>query len=138
MKTLFRSLLVAMVAMTLALAVSGCGGGSYVIRGTPRMPGVDGVISLDDAPGTNRMVTVQLEHLAPPERLAAGHQYYALWFRRGSQVIFAGTLEYDQGSRRGRATATTPLQGFEVLVSIESRPNPEQPSGNVVIQQRVN
>lgn len=135
MKNLLRSLL---VASTLALALPACGGGSYVIRGTPRMPGVDGVIQLEDAPGTNRMVTVQLDHLAPPERLAAGHQYYALWFRRGSQVIFAGTIEYDEGSRRGRATATTPLQGFEVVVSIESRQNPEQPSGTVVIQQRVN
>ena len=134
MKNLFRSLL---VAMTLALALPACGGGSYEIRGTPRMPGVDGVIRVEDAPGTNRMVTVELEHLAPPERLAAGNQYYALWFRRGSQVIFAGTIEYDQGSRRGRATATTPLQGFEVLVSIESRQNPEQPSSNVVIQRRI-
>jgi hypothetical protein len=121
----------------LMMALPACGGGGITIRGTARMPGVDGTISLSDAPGSARMVTVQLEHLAPPQRLQSGHQYYALWFHKGSQTVWAGHIDYDEGARRGTAGATTPLQGFEVIISIENRERPDRPSDNIIIRRRL-
>lgn len=122
-----------------ALFLSACGPTVYQIRGAPRMPGVDGTMQVDDGPGTNRTVTVNLSHLAPPDRMASGHAHYGVWFREpNGRSVYAGHLEYDRDDRHGHLSATTPLHTFEVIVTIERREHPTGPSTHVVIRQRVN
>lgn len=102
------------------------------------MPGVDGFVRVEDGPATNRTITVQLDHLPPPARMEAGHAHYGVWFREADgQSIYAGHLAYDEGDRRGHLSATTPLHGFEVLITIERRPRPRGPSEHVVVRRRV-
>lgn len=125
-------------ALGVALIAASCGPSVYTIRGARGMPGLDGSITVEDAPGTNRMVTVELEHVPPPARVREGHGHYAVWFRRSDRrSTFAGHLEYDQDARRGRLVATTPLHGFEILVTLERQEHPDSPSPEIVIRRRI-
>lgn len=127
------------LALLASLALSACGTSAITIRGTPRMPGVDGRVYIQDAEGENRMIRVELQHLAPPQRLESGHQYYGVWFRTGGHgTTFAGRLAYDEGSRTGRLAATTPLRDVEVLITIERQPSPRAPSPHVIVRGRLN
>lgn len=61
-----------------------------------------------------------------------------MWFRdaRG-QSTKASLLEYDPGSRTARATATTPMSRFVVIVTAERNGNVVEPSENVIYNQRI-
>ena len=121
------------------LVLPACGTSAITIRGTSRMQGVDGRVYIENAEGENRMIRVELQHLAPPARLESGHQYYGVWFRTGSHgTTFAGRLAYDEGSRTGRLAATTPLRNVEVLITVERQQSPREPSGHVIVRGRLN
>ena len=124
----------------LLLAGPGCGGGSwsYQIVGPQRDPGAQGRLQVERIEGGNRLVTASLEHMTPPTRLGENLTTYVMWFRdpRG-QSTKAGVLEYDEGSRTGRATATTPMTRFTVLITAERVPDVVGPSENVVFSQSV-
>jgi hypothetical protein len=125
---------------TLSLAAVGCGGGSwsYNVVGTQRDPGAEGTMQVERIEGGNRLVTVSLRHMTPPERLGSGLSTYVMWFRdpRG-QSTKASLLGYDPGSRTARATATTPLASFAVIITAERSGQVIEPSENVIFNQRV-
>lgn len=124
----------------LALAALGCGGGSwsYNVVGTNRDPGAEGTIQVERIEGGNRLVTVSLSHMSPPERLGGGLTTYVMWFRdaRG-QSTKASVLEYEPNSRSARATATTPMTRFAVIITVERQGSVLEPSENVIFNQRV-
>ena len=130
---------VALVVASLGL-LPGCGGGSwsYNVGGTQRDPGAEGRIQVERIEGGNRLVTASLAHLTPPERLGSGLTAFVMWFRdaRG-QSTKASLLEYDPGSRTARATATTPMSRFVVIVTAERNGNVVEPSENVIYNQRI-
>lgn len=125
----------------LALSAIGCGGGSwsYNVVGTSRDPGAEGTVQVERIEGGNRLVTVSLNHMTPPDRLGSGLTTYVLWFRdpRG-QSTKASVLQYDTGDRSARATATTTLERFQLVVTAERNRNAVEPSENVIFNQRVN
>lgn len=124
----------------LALGTAGCGGGSwaYNVVGTQRDPGAEGTVQVERIEGGNRLVTVSLRHMTPPDRLGSGLTTFIMWFRdpQGRSTKASG-LEYDPGSRTARATATTPLTRFQVIVTAERDRNTAEPSENVIFNQRV-
>ncbi len=139
LSTLRRVALALTVVGGLAV-IPGCGGGSwsYNVVGTDRDPGAEGQLQVERIEGGNRLVTASLSHLTPPSRLGEGLTTFVMWFRdeRG-QSTKAGGLEYDEDSRSGRATATTPMTRFEVIVTAERRADVVEPSENVIFRQRV-
>ncbi len=124
--------------VALFAAVIGCGGPSeYVLVGTPRAAGTDGLVTVEEIEG-NRLVTVELEHLPPPGRISEGAAVYIVWIKpeRG-QPTMAGRLEYDPDDRVGRMRATTPHDHFTVFVTAEADPAADSPSDVVIARQEV-
>lgn len=128
----FRSILLALPF------VVACGGPSeFAVVGTARSPGTDGTVTVDEAEGGNRLVTVALTNVVPPDRLAQGLTKYSVWYiGTNAQPVNAGDLAFDPEARTGRLTFTTPLTTFELRVTAE-RPNASAPSEHIVVQRRV-
>lgn len=139
-----RHLVISLVIATLTVSGiafgSGCGGGSwsYNVTGTSRDPGAEGTVQVERIEGGNRLVTVTLRHMTPPARLGANLSTFVMWYRdtRG-QSTKASLLEYDPESRTARATATTPMSRFIVIVTAERNGAVVEPSENVIFNQRV-
>ena len=121
----------------LSLTLLACGGpDEYVLVGNNRSPSTDGMMIVEDT-GANRMVTVELEHLPPPERLTQGGKFYVVWLQpTGAAPQMAGALGFDNDDRTGRMTATTPTKNFTLIVTVERRTNVPSPS-DVVITKKV-
>lgn len=135
-----RKLVMCLLAAVLTLGVAGCGGGSwsYNVVGSQRDPGAEGTVQVERIEGGNRLVTASFTHLTPPTRLGTGLTTFVMWFRdaRGNSTK-ASLLEYDADSRTARATATTPLSRFQVIITVERQANVVEPSENVIFNQRV-
>ena len=129
-----------LLGAVLLLGVASCGGGSwsYNVVGTNRDPGAEGTVQVERIEGGNRLVTVSLSHMTPPARLGSGLTTYIMWFRdpRG-QTTKASILEYDPDSRTARATATTPMSRFSLIITIERQGSVAEPTENVIFNQRV-
>lgn len=135
-----RYLPLGILVASLAFTAVGCGGGAwqYNVVGSQRDPGAEGTIQVERIEGGNRMVTVSFRHLTPPERLGPNLRRYVVWFRSPQgQDTMASNLAYDPDSRTARATATTPLTRFVVIVTAEGASHVSQPSNNVIFNQRV-
>ncbi len=122
---------------SLLLSVA-CGGASeYLLTGTERSAVTDGIVTVEELEG-NRMVTVELLHLPPPERVMEGATLYIAWIRpAGADPTMAGRLEYDEGDRTGVMRATTPHDNFTVFVTAEADATATAPSEYVVARQSV-
>jgi len=129
-----------LVLAALAFAAPGCGGGtwSYPVVGTRRDPGAEGTIQVEAIEGGNRLVTASLRHMTPPERFGGNLRTFIMWFkdRRGHSTK-ASRLSYDPDSRTARATATTPMTRFVLLVTAERNANVAEPSEHIVFQRQV-
>ncbi|MDQ3034489.1 MAG: hypothetical protein M3Y87_18920 [Myxococcota bacterium] len=125
-------------ALGAALSLAACGGPQEMTaQGTAIAPGATAEISVGKTEGT-QTVDLDVQHLAPPERLGAGLSQYAVWVvPQGQQPILAGTLHYDPGSQRGQLRATTPYQVFEVLVTAEGDSIGQLPSRTIVLHRGV-
>jgi hypothetical protein len=119
----------------LALGLFACGGPSeYVLTGTARSAGTDGMMIVEDT-GGNHMVTVELEHLPPPSRVSSQGQHYVVWIKpKGGTPHVVGQLDYDEDERIGRMTATAPHAQFELIISVERVMTVSHPSEIVVIK----
>jgi hypothetical protein len=127
----------------LLLAASGllaaCGAdGRFVIIGTARAPSASGIVEVDEIDGGSTFVTIHLEHLHPPERLAQGYTTYVVWFEGPvGAPVKAGVLQYDPSARTGDLAETSSSRDFVVKVTVERDENATQPSEIVVASQQV-
>lgn len=137
--TLNRRLVLTALAIGLFL-LPGCGGGTYTFNlvGSQRDPGAEGTLQVERIEGGNRLVTVSVRHLTPPERLGQNLRTYIVWFRDAQgRSSKASALEYTPDSRTGRATATTPQTRFTVVITAERNAQAAEPSDNVIFTQNV-
>jgi hypothetical protein len=135
-----RILAFVLALVAVAAIAAGCGGGarSFALRGTPRDPGADAELQVERIDGGNYLLTFSGRNMSPPDRLGSGLTRYILWVRTGSApATMEAVLQYDPGSRTGRATATTPHQRFTVLVTAERAQEAGTPSEFVVFEQNV-
>ena len=118
---------------------SACGGSAeYVVRGTEKSVGVDGMISIAPQQEDVNLITVDLVNLPPPERHDKDKKFFVVWMTPfDGQVIKAGRLAYDADARRGVLTATIPNDEVFVQVTAEAVPDATKPSDFVVISKHV-
>ena len=121
------------------VVIAGCGGPSeYAVTGTERAAGADGTVMVERIEGGNYLVTLDLEHLPPPDRLGSGLTTYVVWFvPENAQATMAGRLEYDADERTGQMRATTPLTNFDVTITAERADAVGSPGEVVVMRRRV-
>jgi hypothetical protein len=134
-----RTSVLAVLASALLMA---CGGPlRYAPKGTPKAPETDAHVTAEvDETASMTHLTILAEHLAPPARLQDGGSIYVVWTRKNDSGAWQriGALQYDEGDRKGELkSASVPLTAFDLVVSIEKQASPESPSGDIVIQQRV-
>lgn len=120
------------------LLLVGCGGPSeYIITGTERAAGTDGLVTVETIEG-NRMVTVEMEHLPPASRISETGTLYIVWIKpQGGTPSMAGRLEYDDDERTGTMRATTPHTNFQLMITVEADATASSPSDIVVARQQV-
>ena len=123
----------------LLFAVGACGGsGEYVFVGGPRAVGLDGIAQVETVEGDNQLVSLRLEHLPPPERMGENLTAYVVWFTADDHpTTRAGVLQYDEDTRAGALTATTPLTRFNILITAEEQGDVPQPSDVVIAERAV-
>jgi len=123
----------------MVLAAVGCAGpAKYQVTGSGRAPDADGRITVEKAEGGNSMVTLDVNHLAPPDRMESGATTYVVWFQKqGQPAMRAGQLGYDKGKRAGTMRATTTNRQFDVLVTAEASGVVPSPSDVVIFQKQV-
>ena len=108
------------------------------LSSSPRDPGAQGTLHVEVIEGETRLVTVELEHLAPPQRISERATMYVVWFRDAeNRSTMASVLEYDEDDRVGSARATTPRTEFTVVVSAEQDTNVAEPSEVIIFSQDV-
>lgn len=128
-----------LAALALSLTLAACGGpAEYPLVGSARAAGADGTLSLEEIEGGNQMLTLTLDHLPPPARLADQATTYVVWLtQEGGQPAKAGALEYDEDARSGHMIATTPLTRFTLRVTAEPSRDVAAPSELVITEQMV-
>ncbi|NCQ59871.1 MAG: hypothetical protein GW913_04265 [Myxococcales bacterium] len=124
--------------LALGIVAVGCGGpAEYGLVGSARAAGTDGTVQVEEIEGGNQMVTLTLDHLPPPARLADGMTTYVVWLtQRGQQPTKAGALDYDEDARTGHMIATTPLTRFTLRITAEENRDVAAPS-DLVVAERV-
>jgi hypothetical protein len=117
---------------------------SYVVRGTERSIGVDGLITIEPQSEDVNLVSVDLVNLPPPERHDRRKRVFVVWLTPVDSVnnaekkpIRAGRLAYDAGARAGHLRATTPNDLVYVQITAEEDSAAESPSDFVVISKQV-
>ncbi|MBK8172655.1 MAG: hypothetical protein IPK60_20270 [Sandaracinaceae bacterium] len=125
--------------LVLALSLAGCGGPSqFALVGSGGAAGADGNVQVEEVDGGNHLLTIHVEHLPPPERLAEGLTTYAVWLvANGQAAVKAGHLDFDSESRMGNLVATTPLSDFELKITAESDANASTPGNTVVLTRQI-
>jgi hypothetical protein len=127
----------------LGLVLAACGGksrtASFPFEASSVTPAAMGeVVTGTDANGNTR-VSVDVQHLAPADRVAPGATVYVVWVTdvaAGATAHNLGALRVDK-DLRGKLEAATPLRTFDLTITAEPSPGGEAPSGLPVLKVRV-
>jgi hypothetical protein len=137
MKTLTLALGMTIVGSSLAVA---CGGAQKVpLQTTGETPAAEGKVAVEHTDQGNTRLTLEVEHLAPPNRVVPGAQTYVVWAKSlapHAQPENLGSLQVDS-DRKGKLETTTPLDKFDVFVTPEAAPNAPAPTNAPVMRAQV-
>jgi hypothetical protein len=101
-------------------------------------PASDGQVKVKPQ-GPNTALTVDVKHLAPPDRIAPDAVTYVVWIRplnARSQPQNVGSLTLDK-NREGKLQTMTPYRTFELFVTAESSSVADTPSGDRLLYTQV-
>lgn len=119
---------------------TGMGGQKIPLTSTERAPAAKGEIQAKVTDEGNTEFSLNVEHLAPPDRLASGAQSYVVWVQpmEGDQrPQNLGALELDVNRRTGRFKGITPYHRFQLSITPEQNITAEAPTGNPVLSAQV-
>ena len=122
------------VVLALGLGTAGCGGGkSYTMRPMERTSGAEGKLKVKEDNG-NRVVSVEMEHLAQPSAINGSYNTYVLWLRPARQKEWKnmGALRIDS-DRKAKLETVTPFESFDVMVTAEAEATGNEPKGVPVL-----
>ncbi len=122
------------LALGLGATSAGCGGGkSYALRPLERTSGAEGKLKVKEDNG-NRIISVEMEHLAQPSAIDGRFNTYVLWLRPARQKEWKnmGSLRIDS-DRKAKLETVTPYESFDVMVTAESEATGDAPKGVPVL-----
>lgn len=124
-----------------ALVLVGCSSDSHVrLQGGSQVPAAQGDIKLSTGPNANTRIELSVQHLAPPDRVAAGAMVYVVWarpFQQGAMPQNLGALQVND-KLEGTLATVTPLRNFELLITAEQAATVQQPSGSPILSAPIN
>jgi hypothetical protein len=123
------------VMLALGLGAAGCGGGkSYAMRPLERTSGAEGKLKVKEVDNGNRMITVEMEHLAQPSAINSSYNTYVLWLKPARQKEWRnmGALRIDN-DRKAKLETVTPFEAFDVMVTAEAEATGNEPKGEAVL-----
>jgi len=123
------------LALGLGLTASGCGGGkTYAMRPLERTSGAEGKLKVKDSDNGNKVVSVEMEHLAQPSAINGSYNTYVLWLRPARQKEWKnmGALRIDS-DRKAKLETVTPFESFDVMVTAEAEATGDEPKGVPVL-----
>ncbi|MFU8805650.1 MAG: hypothetical protein ACNA8W_17690 [Bradymonadaceae bacterium] len=105
-----------------------------LLQPTPASPAATGTVEIDQDRNNNQIVTVQDDHLAPPQSINSEATTYVLWIHPigTNDYINSGRLQIDN-DRSAEIVVTTPFTDFEVFVTAETDAAVLHPSNSVVL-----
>jgi len=93
------------------------------------VPAATGKVSYEHDRNGNLKFKIEVKHLADPARLTPAKNCYVVWIRSADgQLQNAGVLRINHDLEGSFAT-TTPVKGFDVVITAEDSPSVSQPSG---------
>lgn len=106
-----------------------------MLEPSERSPAATGTVEVEQDANNNHRVSVQVDHLAPPQSLDDQASTYVLWISpRGSDLYYnQGQLQIND-ERSASIEATTPFTEFDVIVTAEPRGDVLDPSEQVVLR----
>jgi hypothetical protein len=124
--------------LCVCMAVAGCSSTErYALTGADLAPGADAILEVRPQ-GDVREMRLEVTNLLPPDRVRAGATHYAVWVRLADRPpVHLGNLTYDEKTRAGKLSATTPYTNFELTVRPEALPHPAAPANEIVLIQQV-
>lgn len=137
MKSLMHSLLFA-GSLCVAAGLIGCGGKDVPLETAASVPAARGTAEATATDNDNTDLKVEVEHLAPPDKIASGASVYVVWAKPDTKepAQNLGALVIDD-DRKGSLRTTTPLKHFEVMVTPEASAAVQHPSNEPVMKAKV-
>jgi hypothetical protein len=122
-----------------ALMVVGCSHAQTTkLTTAENAPAAMGSVKTTQGENGNTEVTVTVEHLAPPARIASGASTYVVWAKPASQDApqNLGAMTVDD-ALNGKLQTKTALTRFDLMIAAEPTPTIAQPNGAPVMQAHV-
>ena len=98
------------------------------------IPAAQGAIKMREGKNDNKQLVVQVEHLAPPAKIADGATTYVVWAQPEGvkQPQNIGALKVDN-KLKGSLTTVLPYDSFKVFITAEPTPSVTEPSGKTLL-----
>jgi len=121
-------------------ALAGCVQASqrYPLLTAADAQGATGSLEVERIEGGEKLVIIELDKLAPPERIGPGMREFVVWVEAedGSRVR-AGVLRYDRARKAGNLMATTTLPRFTVKITGERDADAVTPSSVLLAERKI-
>jgi len=131
---------VLLAASVLAFGACGTTQGT-AMSAAPTVPAAAGTVSTKINNDGNTQFTIDVKHLAPPEKVASGANNYVVWLTpqqgEARQPQNMGTMRVDPNQLTGEFTGITPLRRFQLSITAEPDSTATQPSGKEVLSAQV-
>jgi hypothetical protein len=91
-------------------------------------------LTVREGQNDNTLATLQVDHLAEPQKLRGDLEVYSVWIRPSDDQQWKNVGQMKVGdSRSGKFDIVTPYKNFDVLVTAETHGTAEEPSNFVVL-----
>jgi hypothetical protein len=130
------------LGLWLGLALPACGGRQptpTVFEPSSIAPAATGEVVARIDPNGNTRLRIDVRHLAPPDRVAAGAVVYVVWageLDRAAGPHNLGALRVDP-DLRGKLETVTPLRTFDLQITAEPAATVAAPTGPAALKVRI-
>ena len=126
--------------MAAACLLVACSGAQKTpLEPAPEVPAAEGRVETRRTDQQNTELSVEVEHLAPPDRVATGATTYVVW----TQPLGTETKPQNVGAmhvgsdRSGSLKTKTPYQSFDLLVTPEASSTVTEPTNRPVFKAKI-
>ena len=128
--------IVVLPLLAVAIFAYGCAQ-TVALRGAQAVPAALGEAKVSRDDNGNTILTIEVEHLAPPENLSQPKSVYVVWAQvPQGRIVNLGQMNVGK-DRSGRFVGVTPLTQFRILVTAEDLAAVATPSKEEILSTEV-